>query len=89
MTKHKVATGLILWYMKKKGFLGWTSFWNTVYYQNQTLTKNKRLVRHELQHIEQMKRLGKFKFAMLYTYYNLKYGYYNNPFEIEARKAEK
>lgn len=73
---------------EKKGFFGWTSFWDTIYYKDETLIKNKRLVKHEMQHIKQMKRLGKLKFAILYTYYNLRYGYQNNPFEVEARKAE-
>ncbi|MFT3846605.1 MAG: DUF4157 domain-containing protein [Lacibacter sp.] len=49
---------------------------------------NKRWLKHELAHIEQYKRYGLLKFLLLYLWYSIKYGYYNNPFEVEARKAE-
>lgn len=45
--------------------------------------------KHEQAHIEQVKKHGRIKFIFKYLYYNIKYGYYNNPFEVEAReKAE-
>lgn len=47
-----------------------------------------RLVRHELKHVEQYRRLGYFRFLALYGWYSLYYGYYNNPLEVEAREAE-
>ena len=47
-----------------------------------------RLIRHELKHVEQYRRLGLFRFLALYGWYSLKYGYYNNPLEVEAREAE-
>lgn len=47
-----------------------------------------RLVRHELKHVEQYKRLGMFRFIALYAWYSMKYGYQNNPLEVEARAAE-
>lgn len=49
---------------------------------------NQRWVKHELAHIEQYKKNGLLKFLFLYLWYSVKYGYYNNPFEVEARKAE-
>jgi hypothetical protein len=49
---------------------------------------NKRWLKHELAHIEQYKKHGLLKFLLLYLWYSIKYGYYNNPFEVEARKAE-
>lgn len=45
------------------------------------------LYKHESCHIMQVKRDGRLKFIFKYLYYNIKYGYYNNPYEIEARKA--
>jgi hypothetical protein len=48
-----------------------------------------RLIKHELKHVEQYKRFGFFTFLIVYGWYSLKYGYYNNPLEIEAREAEK
>lgn len=49
---------------------------------------NQRWVKHELAHIEQYQKHGLLKFLFLYLWYSIKYGYYNNPFEVEARKAE-
>jgi hypothetical protein len=43
---------------------------------------------HELCHVEQVKRLGSVKFFVLYLLYSIRYGYVNNPFEVEARSAE-
>lgn len=45
------------------------------------------LYKHESCHIMQVQRDGRLKFICKYLYYNIKYGYYNNPYEIEARKA--
>lgn len=42
---------------------------------------------HEAYHIEQVKRDGRLKFVIKYLYYNLRYGYHNNPYEVEARKV--
>lgn len=47
------------------------------------------LYKHEQAHIEQVKKYGRIKFIFKYLYYNIKYGYENNPFEVEARDKEK
>lgn len=88
MIKHRLATGLIYFYMNKKGFRGWTSFWNTIYYVDCASMNDMKLRRHELKHIEQIEKEGRFRFAFKYLYYNIKLGYKNNPYEIEARNAE-
>jgi hypothetical protein len=46
------------------------------------------LHRHELEHIKQVEREGWLKFYLTYLWYQVKYGYEKNPYEIEARKAE-
>lgn len=51
--------------------------------------KNERWVRHEICHIQQIKRLGWIRFAFHYLVSSMRYGYYQNPFEVEARDAEK
>ena len=88
MVEHKLATGLIKTYMKSRGFIGWTSFWNCIYYIDRHHMYNKSLQRHELKHIEQINREGYIKFSFKYLWYSFKYGYKNNPYEIEAREAE-
>jgi hypothetical protein len=45
-------------------------------------------VKHEYCHIQQYKRYGAIRFLILYLYYSMRKGYYNNPFEVEARAAE-
>ena len=43
---------------------------------------------HEEQHLKQIEREGSWKFVFKYLFYLLKYGYTNNPYEVEARQAE-
>ncbi len=50
--------------------------------------RSPRLMRHELKHVEQYRRYGILRFLVLYGWYSLKFGYFNNPLEIEARAAE-
>lgn len=50
--------------------------------------EQKSWVRHELVHVNQYQRLGFIKFLWLYSMYSIRYGYYKNPLEIEARAAE-
>ena len=50
---------------------------------------DEKLIRHEKKHIEQIQEQGRLKFAVKYTYYTMRYGYRDNPYEIEAREAEK
>ena len=44
--------------------------------------------KHEQRHLKQIEREGSRKFIFKYLFYLLKYGYTNNPYEIEARQAE-
>jgi Domain of unknown function (DUF4157) len=50
--------------------------------------QDQRWLKHELAHIEQYQKNGIAKFLVLYLWYSIKYGYYNNPFEAEARQKE-
>jgi hypothetical protein len=83
----RTATGLIAWYMRRCGFEGWASFWHAVYvlpgHEHDT-----RLIRHELCHLQQIERDGRLVFALRYSWWLLRYGYRNNPYEVEARAAE-
>ena len=46
------------------------------------------LYKHESKHVEQEKNLG-FLFYIQYVLWSIIKGYKNNPFEVEAQKAEK
>ncbi len=48
---------------------------------------SKHLYAHEVCHIEQVKRDGRFKFICKYLWYNIRYGYRSNPYEVSARRA--
>jgi len=49
---------------------------------------NQRWLKHELCHIRQYERYGTVRFIVLYLWESWRHGYYNNRFEVEARKAE-
>ena len=46
------------------------------------------LFRHELEHVYQQIREGTFRFYLKYFWYSLRYGYKDNPFEVEARERQ-
>lgn len=87
MAAIRTATGLITAYMNLCGFKGWTSFWGVIYvlpgYES-----NQRLLRHERRHLEQIEREGRLLFALKYSWRTIRYGYWRNPYEVEARAAE-
>jgi len=83
----RTATGLIAAYMKACGFRGWTSFWNVIYVLPGS-EHDKRLLRHERKHLEQIERDGRILFSIKYLWWLCRRGYWQNPYEVEARAAE-
>jgi hypothetical protein len=64
---------------------------NTIHIYNTTqkeFLQNQRWLKHELCHVRQFKQYGFILFIIQYLWQSLKRGYYNNPFEVEARTAE-
>ena len=86
--KLREASGPILWCMRLYGFKGWASFWRTAYFLPGRLD-DRRLVAHELKHLEQIERDGRALFTVKYLWWLCRYGYWLNPYEIEARAAER
>jgi hypothetical protein len=82
----KSARHVILFWMNRTGFTGITLPWAV--YIHPAHLRNLRLLRHEQAHVEQFEREG-WAFYAKYLWYNLRFGYRNNPYEIEARAAEK
>lgn len=88
MTKISINPPLIIkMWMDYHRYTGLATPWNTIYFRNK-IYYTPRLLAHEEMHIEQMKRDGKLKFLVKYVYYWCKVGYWDNPYEIEAREAE-
>jgi hypothetical protein len=86
-TTIRTARGVIALYMRLFGFAGWASFWRTVYllpgHEN-----NLQLIRHEMCHLAQIERDGRVMFTIKYLWWLLRFGYWSNPYEREARAAE-
>lgn len=57
-------------------------------YIEENAVVNQKILKHEQQHLNQIEKDGSWKFVIKYLFYLLKYGYTNNPYEVEARKAE-
>ena len=45
------------------------------------------LLAHEQVHWQQYERMGFWRYYVTYLWYQIRYGYENNPMEVEARKA--
>ncbi len=64
---------------------------NTIHLHNTTkedFLQNEKWLKHELCHIQQFEKHGYAGFIIKYLIESIKKGYYNNKFEVEARKAE-
>jgi len=83
----KEAKHVVLWWMNLFGFKGLTMPW--AIYLHPTRLNDTALIRHEMKHVEQMKRDGVATFMIKYVWWSVRYGYFNNPYEIEAREAER
>ena len=63
----------------------------TIHLHNTTrreFLQNEKWLKHELCHINQFKQHGFVTFIIKYLWESFNKGYFNNKFEIEARKAE-
>lgn len=70
-----------------RGYYGWVIYPYMIFRAHQIDVSDK-LFRHEMEHIYQVQREGWWKFYAKYLYYSLRYGYVNNPYEVEARMME-
>ena len=59
------------------------TFWPFIFIDDKS---DKGLLAHEKVHIDQQLRGWLIGFYIKYLYYNIRYGYWDNPYEVEARK---
>lgn len=85
--KVKPVGSIGRWILEKLDAWAITMPWQTVYCLPEHIG-NVALIKHEQAHIDQIKRMGAVKFTLVYLWYQIKYGYDNNPLEIEARTHE-
>jgi purine-cytosine permease-like protein len=81
------APHLIRWFLRTTGYAGiclapWGIFILAEHLHS------RRLIRHEQAHWRQYQRMGVVRWAITYLFYNVRYGYWDNPLEVEARAAE-
>jgi len=76
------------WLFKVPGMGSWygITLWPYILFAQPSDKVSKRLREHELAHWEQVERDGFFTFYVKYLWYQFKYGYINNPYEVEARE---
>lgn len=80
----KEATGFLLWCLDRFGYCAITMPWGTVYMLPSRFYDDG-IREHESVHLEQISRIGATRWALTYLWYNLRYGYKANPYEVEAR----
>lgn len=74
--------------MKLRRWRGYASIWGVVYVMSESDKADQRLMRHEAKHLEQIRRDGPLGFSVRNVWWTLRHGYWNNPYEREARACE-
>jgi hypothetical protein len=87
-TVIKAAPFSIRWYLRTFGFAGITLPPFGIFVLAERID-DRRLRRHEYCHWMQYQRMGFWGFYLKYLWYSVRYGYRNNPMEIEASEHER
>ena len=69
--------------MRALDVVGLTMPWRSIYVAA-SHEHSRSLREHEQIHIQQIDRDGPIRFSLLYLYYQVRYGYETNPYEVEA-----
>lgn len=85
--EFRVARGPISWLLSICGFAAITLPWRRVYIL-ENYCHLFPVIRHEQVHLKQIDRHGPVGFTVRYFWLLARYGYRNNPMEIEATTAE-
>lgn len=81
------APNVIRWFLRTFGYGGITLPPLGIYILAERINEE-RLIRHEQAHWRQYERMGALKFYAAYLWYTIRYGYWNNPLEVEAREHD-
>lgn len=85
--KFVIASGPIRWFLLASGSVGIAMPWGRAYLLEPWFED--RLTRlHELVHLRQIQRDGMVPFTLRYLWWLVRYGYWRNPYEIEAYAIE-
>lgn len=69
------------WVFWTKGMCVWPFLW----FRRREDLLNDRVYRHELEHCYQCLQMGRWRFYLTYLVLWVKHGYWDHPFEVEAR----
>jgi len=83
----KTAKGPWRWVLKAFGLAAVTMPWRTIHVLPDH-EADAGLLRHEIVHIKQIERDGPLTFSARYLFWLLRYGYRDNPYEVEAYAEE-
>jgi hypothetical protein len=86
--KIQHASGIIKWFLRLAGYQGFPTLWRVVHIMPGYLSDNE-LIEHELAQCRQMEHDGRIVFLVKYSWWFLRYGYEQNPYEVQARKEAK
>jgi hypothetical protein len=85
--KFVIARGPIRWFLLASKSVGIAMPWGRVYLLEPWHLD--RLTRvHEFVHLRQIQRDGAFWFSCRYLWWLIRYGYWRNPYEVEAYRIE-
>lgn len=82
-----IRRGPVYWLMNRIGLAAITMPWHRIYVLDAYQSRQD-LLRHELVHIEQIERDGPVIFSIWYLWWLFRYGYFDNPYEVEAYSLE-
>lgn len=84
----RVSRGPLRWWLKLWGFDGMCLPPLGIFILAEHVD-HPRLRRHEMRHWEQAREMGALRFYATYLWYAVRYGYRNNPLELDACRAER
>lgn len=64
---------------------GGVVLWPYVLFKRSEEEVSDKLFAHEMVHVQQIRTEGAFIFYLKYLLFTIRYGYWNNPYEVEAR----
>lgn len=74
-------------WMRRNGVRG-VVIWPRIMFSERAEDVPRWVFRHELEHAYQVMREGPFRFYLKFFWYSIRYGYKNNPYEVEAREHQ-
>ncbi len=85
-TEPKIAKHIIRWFLRATGFAGISLPPFGIYIIAERMD-DARLVRHEQRHWQQAQQMGVLRWYAAYAWYSVRYGYWSNPLEVDARSV--